>query len=84
MFAGTTVSTRCSILAASVAAALFGLVLLAGGFGQSLPSAQAQDKAVPTAWAILGPAAFVPIAEQPRRRSSLIPRCRTNWRRGLW
>ena len=65
MFAGSTVSTRRRILAASVAAALFGLGLLAGGIGQSLPSAQAQDKAVPTAREILGPAAFVPLAEQP-------------------
>ena len=65
MFAGSPVSTRRRILAASAAAAVSGLVLLAGGFGQALPSAPPQDKAVPTAREILGPAAFVPLAEQP-------------------
>jgi hypothetical protein len=64
MFAGSTVSARRRILAAS-AVAVSGLVLLVGGFGQALPSAHAQDKAVPTAREILGPAAFVPLAEQP-------------------
>ena len=73
MFAGSTVSTRRRILAASAVAAVSGLVLLAGGFGQALPSAQAQDKAVPTAREILGPAAFVPLAEQPPAKIIIDP-----------
>ncbi|MCI0739408.1 MAG: DUF6130 family protein [Gemmataceae bacterium] len=64
MFARSIVSTRRSTRDASVAA-VCSLVLFAGGFGQTIPSAQAQDKTVPTAREILGPAAFVPIAKQP-------------------
>ena len=72
MFAGSTVSARRRILTAS-AVAVSGLVLLVGGFGQAPPSAQAQDKAVPTAREILGPAASVPLAEQPPAKIIIDP-----------
>jgi hypothetical protein len=63
MFAGWNVSIRRRILAAP-SVAVFSLVFLVGGFGQAPPTAQAQDKTVPTAREILGPAAFIPHAEQ--------------------
>ena len=71
-----------------LAAAVSGLVLLAGSPGTALPPAEAQDRArlpaakpaarleghaVPTAREILGPAAFVPIAEQPPAKIIIDP-----------
>jgi hypothetical protein len=88
MFTGSTVPTQRSTLAALAAAAVFGLVLLAGGFGQALPSAEAQDpvsppatkpaarpeaNAVPTAREILGPSFTVPIAEEPPAKIIIDP-----------
>jgi hypothetical protein len=58
---------------AALALAVSGLVLLVGGFGQALPSAQAQDNAIPTARKILGPAAFVPLAERPPAKIVIDP-----------
>ena len=73
MFTASTIPTRRNILAASVAAAVFGLALLTGRFGQALqaqdslspPIAKPDNNAVPTAREILGPAAVVPLTEQP-------------------
>jgi hypothetical protein len=82
MFPASTALARRSVLAIS-AAGVFGLVLLAVGTRQALPSAEAQEPvslapagstgaqarapigAIPTARAVLGPAAVVPLAQEP-------------------
>src|SRR5262245_55411706 len=85
MFTASKVPTRRSILATSVAATMFGLALLAGGLGQSLeaqdrvgppiakPAGRPEKNAVPTAREILGPAAVVPLAEQPPAKIFIDP-----------
>src|SRR5262245_7026142 len=81
MFAASKVPTQRSILATSAAAGVFGVALLAGGFGQSLeaqdrvtkPAAGLDNKKVLTAREILGPAAVVPLAEQPPAKIFIDP-----------
>ena len=68
MFTASTALTRRNILAAS-AVAVVGLVVLAG-FGRALPPSGAQEPvtsppAVPTAREVVGPAAVVPLAQEP-------------------
>jgi hypothetical protein len=65
MFAASTARTGRSILAASAAAAVSGLVLLAAIGGQTLPSAEAQGPVGPAPTPMADPAALAPLAEQP-------------------
>src|SRR5262245_10010351 len=87
MFARSAVLTRRSVLAA-LAAAVFGLVVLAVGFGPVPPSAEAQNpvsspagkaaatpgaNAVPTPREFLGPSFTVPIAAEPPAKIIIDP-----------
>jgi hypothetical protein len=88
MSAASTAPARGNLLTAFAAAAVSGLVLLAGSSGPALPSADAQDpagppaakpvarpegQAVPTAREILGAPAVVPLAEQPAAKIVIDP-----------
>jgi hypothetical protein len=65
MFAASTARTGRSILAASAAAAVSGLVLFTAIGGQALPSAEAQGPVGPAPTPMADPAARAPLAEQP-------------------
>jgi hypothetical protein len=87
MFARSIVATQRNLFLAASAAAVFGLVLLAGGSGLALPSAEVQDPGsppaakpaatpqdkVPTAREILGPSFTVPLAQQPPAKLIIDP-----------
>lgn len=69
MFAASTALARRAVFAASAAAALGGLALLAGS-GPARPPARVTPAggAAPTAREVLGPAAVVPVEKEPPAR----------------
>jgi hypothetical protein len=82
MFAASTVHTGRRILAASAAAVVSGLVLLAAICGRALPSAEAQGLVSPAPTPMADPAALAPRAEQPPPKILVDPPSPSRWRGG--